>query len=647
MLKKSNYRSDIDGLRAFAVLAVLFFHFFPHHLKGGFAGVDVFFVISGYLVTGILYSNIQEEKFSFKEFYFKRVRRLFPSLIAVLVVCCMAGSLLLVADEFANFGKQLFSSALFSTNFVLFSESGYFDRSSDLKPLLHIWSLSIEEQFYIFWPFLIYFLGKNKKVLIYSLLGITIVSLGLNLGLTKNHQAFSFYLLPTRLWELAIGGLLIFVKPAEVQGRIRSVLSLAGFGLILFSFYILNQNKQFPGWWVLLPVLGTCLVIIAGESSIVNKMISDKRIVYIGLISYPLYLWHWPLISYAHIVTSGSVGLTTKIVLLIASLILAVLSYEYLEKPLKAITLSFRSIAKMVTPLVVLGLVGFSVWSMNGVPTRFKRLEAARVSKEAFKAGKDSENGRICNEKVMEIEMCSISDATRPPTVILIGDSHASHLYPGLKKYFDSIGENLLLLGRSGTSPLMNVVSKRNPETTLDDVFEYIQKTKSIHTVVLSAFWGNYFEEAGVQLASFKYKNLIQDKLNPGVEKQEDVFNKAFSRTLENLAKMQKKAIFFHDIPSLPFPLDSCLPRPFVNKLATCQFSEEAERIKQEGYRKAVEPALAKALNVKVFDPMSFLCEQGRCPITRDNTIMYSDDFHLSIDGAVMLMDKLFESGNI
>ena len=200
------YRADIDGLRAIAVLAVVLFHFFPRIMPGGFVGVDIFFVISGYLVTQILHENIKQNQFSFSNFYYKRIRRLFPSLVLVLFFTFIAGVALLFSDELLNLGKNLISASTFTSNFLFFSESGYFDKSSELKPLLHLWSLCIEEQFYLLWPFVIWFFyNKKNHLLKYALLSILLASLLFNLLLTKNHQAFSFYLIFTRLWELAIG----------------------------------------------------------------------------------------------------------------------------------------------------------------------------------------------------------------------------------------------------------------------------------------------------------------------------------------------------------------------------------------------------------------------------------------------------------
>ena len=628
--KPLKYRPDIDGLRAIAVFAVLLFHFFPNRAPGGFAGVDIFFVISGYLVTGIIYSDVIKSSFSFVSFYQKRVRRIFPSLILTLFLCFGIGWVLLMADELLNLGLHLFAGSTFLSNFLLFKESGYFDKSSDLKPLLHLWSLCIEEQFYMIWPLLIFASHKLGKVRVASALWIVFAaSLGLNLYLTPINPIFSFFLLPTRLWELALGGLLVF-------NRRHLDFSIVGLACITLTFYTLNKETNFPGSWALLPTIGTACIILSGSNGRFNKLLSWKPLVYAGLISYPLYLWHWPLISFAHIFFSGPVPVFVRLCLIIVSCILAIFSYEFLEKPLRKKMVSWRQTASICSGLIIAGLVGLLIWKMEGASFRYPELETIRQTGKRFVSTKDSPDSQVCQSRIMNIEMCAISKSAQNPTVALIGDSHANHFYPGLKEYYHQTGENLLLLYKSATPPLYKTAVENAALPNLDDVFNFIESTQSIHTVIISSFWASYFTAEGVQVSDFKYYNPIIDPSHPELKAKDKIFTEAFSRTIEHVLSKQRKLIVFYDIPSLPFHLEKCLPRPFRNA-SNCSFDQSIDDEKQNGYRKAMREILKKYPTIQVFDPVPYICKEKVCQVIKDDSSLYSDDFHLSIQGSKLM----------
>ncbi len=647
-----NYRPDIDGLRALAVIAVLIFHFFPAQLNGGFAGVDIFFVISGYLVTNIIYLNTCKNNFSFINFYLRRIRRLFPSLIIILIFTLLVGWILLLADEFLSLGKHVLAGSTFTSNFLLYSESGYFDKRSELKPLLHLWSLCIEEQFYIIWPLIIWFFYKYKKnYLKIALIAIFLISLILNLLLTSGHPSFSFYFIPTRLWELASGGLLVFInknyfKKSEFTLKffpnIKIDFSILGAILIFLSFFILNKDK-FPGYWAILPVLGTLLIIISDSNSTFNKFLSKKWIVYIGLISYPLYLWHWPILSFANITDARELQPEFKLLLFIISFFLAIITYEYIEKPIRKINIKFHSVSIIFLSLILVGILGFLIMKNNGIPSRYPELEIAVRTKEEFRADKDPKQSKDCIENTVKTEMCAISNKNKKPTVVLIGDSHANHLYPGLKNIFDSKGENLLLLGKSGTAPFLNVLSMKDAFiSSLDDEFNYIQHNDSIHTVIFSAFWGAYYEEDGLAVGDiYNYKKVIKDILNPSEKKQSTIFMQAFSRTIDNMLKLNKKVVVFYDIPVLPFRLSKCYPRPFLKKISNCEFNEILSLNSQERSRKSISMILQNKKNILLLDPVPIICENATCSVIKNNIITYSDEFHLSSEGAILILNKI------
>jgi peptidoglycan/LPS O-acetylase OafA/YrhL len=370
------YRSDIDGLRAVAVLSVVIFHAFPQILPGGFIGVDVFFVISGFLISTILYSNLEAGRFSIFDFYGRRIRRIFPALILVMAACYALGWFVLLPDEYAQLGKHMAGGAGFVQNFVLWSESGYFDNSAETKPLLHLWSLGIEEQFYIVWPILLWIGYRFRLNLLSITVLIAIISFVLNIrgiNVTKDLIA-TFYSPQTRFWELLIGAIaayltlypseklkaffsyvltnaksafkvLVWSKPKVMQMKSdpgsgsanwANIYSVVGLIILLLGMALINKHRAFPGWWALMPTIGSVLLIIAGPKAIINRtLLSSKLMVGIGLISYPLYLWHWVILSFLRIM-QGEVPLWWhRAIAILVAVVLSILTYKFIEKPIR------------------------------------------------------------------------------------------------------------------------------------------------------------------------------------------------------------------------------------------------------------------------------------------------------------------------
>ncbi len=388
-LSHPNYRPDIDGLRAVAVLAVVGFHAFPSWLMGGFVGVDVFFVISGYLISTIIFNNLDKGTFSFSEFYARRIMRIFPALILVLFACLAFGWFALLSDEFNQLGKHIAAGTGFVSNLVLWRESGYFDNSSETKPLLHLWSLGIEEQFYIVWPLVLWFAWKRKFNLLTITVLVTIFSFLLNIKGIKQDAVATFYSPQTRFWELLCGSLLawftiykkgvfddlknkidsllvfvVYRDKSENDGKtLANVLSFVGLFLLVYGFSRFNKELRFPGMWALAPVLGTVLIINADTKAWINRIIlSNKVAVWFGLISFPLYLWHWPLLSFATIVEGKVPSLSIRITAVLFSVLLAWLTVKWIEKPFRfgnqRIGLKVSTLCGLV---FVIGVSGFIV----------------------------------------------------------------------------------------------------------------------------------------------------------------------------------------------------------------------------------------------------------------------------------------------
>ena len=469
-LSHSQYRPDIDGLRAIAILAVVIFHAFPSIMPGGFIGVDIFFVISGFLISSTIFSSLERDRFSLVEFYIRRVKRIFPALILVLMSCLVFGWFVLFASEYRQIGKHVAAGAGFIQNVVLWRESGYFDNSSDTKPLLHLWSLAIEEQFYFFWPLLLAFVWKRQWSFLRITAVISAVSFGANIYLMlSRHQTTAFYLPFSRFWELMVGGVLAYVvlhRPQLIE-RHKDAQSLVGFALILAGLLLLNKGRDFPGWWALLPTLGAFFIISAGPTSWLNeKLLTNKPMVWIGLISYPIYLWHWPILSYLRI-TEGDFSNIQGLFAIILAIGLAWLTYHIIEKPVRFGGESRGKVPVLLISMVFALTLGVMIYKQGGVPQRYSlargksdgllgkrgefvsyfensipewqyfsktdmlkkyRSECDFFDLDKYRVGQRTQIPRSSIEST-----CYTRRPNHPHAVLLWGDSHAQQLYFGLK----------------------------------------------------------------------------------------------------------------------------------------------------------------------------------------------------------------------
>lgn len=322
---------------------------------------------------------------------------------------------------------------------------------------------------------------------------------------------------------------------------------------------------------------------------------------------------------------------------MVISIVLAILTYEFVEK--KFSSRSFKPVSRLLFFNFILGVAGYLIFLNNGIPQRYPRHEELLFSKESFKKSiKPFRKAGFCQEKFNNIEICYIEEEIRSPTVALIGDSHANHWFPGISEQLDD-RENLLLLAKSGTPPILDVKSKRNPDTDLDDEIKYILSTNSIHTVILSAFWSNYFEEKGTFVSGNFYKNSIY---SPSLKSsdQNDIFKQQFEKMIKVLLASNKRVIFFYDIPSLDFDLNSCLVRPLLKQHNTCIYDVSHELEKQKGYRSIIEPLIFK-FKILSFDPLNLICNSNDCLIKKNNNFIFSDSHHLSIWGSKELSKKL------
>ncbi|MBQ7626250.1 MAG: acyltransferase, partial [Rhodocyclaceae bacterium] len=479
-LTHPKYRPDIDGLRAVAVLAVVIFHASPRRLPGGFVGVDIFFVISGYLISTILLENLARDTFSFATFYMRRIRRIFPALAVVLAACFVPGWLVLFADEFAALGKHMAGGAGFVANLVLWKESGYFDTASELKPLLHLWSLGIEEQFYLVWPLLLWLAWKRKFNLLTVIALLLAASFAANLYRIGRAPTAVFYSPHTRFWELLAGSLLawlvmhrgsvaeslrhkcdrllarlIYREPPVNDGRtLDNVLSVAGFVLLAIGFWRITKATPFPGAWAAVPVIGAFCIIAAGAQACWNRVLLGNRVaVFFGLISFPLYLWHWPLLSFARIIEGGKPASVVRAAAVLTAIMLAWLTWRFIERPLRFGGHGKAKAIALAVVVAALGAVGYLTYRMGGFPERaanqpFLIAQTDRAREGA--QGRDDFCVRLFLTDGIQPSICRVTPNQPDPSIVLIGDSMAWHFFHGLDKFAQQHDVGVLELDHLG-----------------------------------------------------------------------------------------------------------------------------------------------------------------------------------------------------
>jgi peptidoglycan/LPS O-acetylase OafA/YrhL len=487
------YRPDIDGLRAVAVLAVVAFHAFPTRLPGGFVGVDVFFVISGFLISGIIRKRLLENRFSFADFYARRVRRIVPALLVVLVACYAFGWFTLLPIPFEQLGKHIVAGVAFASNFVLWSEAGYFDASAATKPLLHLWSLGIEEQFYLVWPLLLFAVSRWRRGALVLVAVVGIASFAVNLATVHASPVAAFYSPLSRFWELQLGCLLALIdeddRAKTMPRALAEAMSIVGALLLAFAIARLDSSLAYPGAWALFPTIGTFLLIAAGPSTMLARLVLSRRaMVAIGAISYPLYLWHWPLLTFASIDAFGSPTLGVRIAAVVVAVVLAVATYVLVERPIRFGTrLRFRTPA-LLAGLVAIGAIGFVTLQQGGVATRFPSdIRALADWRYDYKTDARYPDCWLSNTQPADgfAPACIDTTAGRP-RVVLWGDSHAARLYPGLKAVF---GDSLAIsqFTRDACVPVLDHGYPRCRENNAWVVGE-IARLKP-ETVILFGYW--------------------------------------------------------------------------------------------------------------------------------------------------------------
>lgn len=643
-LTHPKYRADIDGLRALAVLSVVSFHAFPGLLKGGFVGVDIFFVISGFLITSIILNSLQKGTFSFGEFYVRRIKRIFPALILVMSACLAFGWFALLPREYEQLGKHIAAGAGFVSNFFFWQElaTGYFDSASETKPLLHLWSLGIEEQYYIIWPALLYLAWKRHVGFLILAGTITAISFTWNIQIVRADAVQAFFSPLPRFWELLAGSFLAYLTLHKISirdkallmlgsvlGKSDSLLKLAGawlrhaqsvLGVLLIGLAVLlvNKDKAFPGWWVLLPIAGAYLIISAGQHAWLNRtVLSNRVLVWIGLISYPLYLWHWPLLSFARIMESKTPSISIRLVAIVLALVFAWLTYRFIEHPIRFGSKK-RSWLILLPLMTIFGGVGYATYAMDGYRQRFTENELGQI--DALGKGKLTAIWAPCGSAQGISEACRILYPNKPPEVALLGDSHARHFAFALQDIYAPLGMNIVAQGNRGCTPffelgkndVLNALCRGVMEKALNDVIA----SSSIHTVVMGSF-------AKVRIEDYGGK----------------IYKSAMYYTLKRLVAADKQVIFIVDAPNLGFNPEECVPiRPLYfpghqvkSPCATSRYRFEA---KNAEFHQIIRDARKEFPMVKFIDAYKYFCGGDYCQAMIDGILLYRDEHHLNSEGA-------------
>jgi peptidoglycan/LPS O-acetylase OafA/YrhL len=620
------YRPDIDGLRALAVLAVVGFHAFPELFPGGFIGVDIFFVISGYLITGILLDNIHQGKFSIVDFYARRIRRIFPALLSILLACLVAGWLVFLTDEYKTLGKNIVASSLFVSNFFLWTQVSYFDTSAEFKPLLHLWSLAVEEQFYIIWPATLYLLSKKKNLLLYGTTAILLVSFSSSIS-HLNSVASRFYLPNNRFWELLIGALLTIKFQTGIYDRIPAwSKSLAGLMLILASVFALDKHSVFPGWLALPPTLGAFLLISAGEHNWINRKIFSAGIaVFIGLISYPLYLWHWPLLAFAKVLKGSDVSWQIRTGCVAMSFFLAWTTYHLVERPLRSA--HTWKVPALIVVALLLGCIGYL-----GAQGMIKPRSASYGLELILKEIDEWEFPRSEQDITFEGQHF-LAQGKQTNVALFIGDSNMAMYAARINRLVAAdtthAGKGAVFATLGGCMPVPGVGRLDTPTCLplMRSTYRYALENQSVSTVVIGALWANYHYES----QSFYQQGSVTFPL----QQHEEMAYAALEKTIHDLVGSGKKVYVILNIPWSQY-LD---PRSlFKRSSADFQFSvtttggiERKSLDNIEGVNHQLS-LLAERAGATVINPVDHLCNSQRCPLfTDEGQLIYKDSGHLTV----------------
>ncbi|WP_162782021.1 acyltransferase family protein [Arenimonas caeni] len=637
------YQPHIDGLRAVAVLLVIL-----HHLGdwagmgGGYVGVDVFFVISGYLITSVVKAEIEQCTFTIGGFYKRRVIRLAPAYFLVLVATTVAALVWMLPAELAEYSRSAAASSVFLANFFMWREvGGYFGVSADTVPLLHLWSLAVEEQYYLFWPFFLLVVTRllKRRVMPYLLVALVIGGVAVSEWGVQKYPAAAYYLLPTRFYELMVGSLLAYLPAVAARAAVSNVLAGAGAMLVLYAGFTFNRETPFPGLAALVPVLGTALLIRCGEGTWVGRLLSTRPATQMGLISYPAYLWHWPILVFLglnQIEVTRDVGLAV----LVSTFVLSWLTWKFVELPARA----FRNRSPRRVVVLGAGLPVFAVclaaWMLvaaNGLPARFP--ESLNKKSEALLAHPNRLRGR-CNEgpptSPLPPDKCILGRAGGPVDFLLVGDSHANH-FTG---FLDELGKDANLRGydmtRSNT-PFLPGVDRWHMRNGAEEHHEaFVPRNRYVSSLLAS----NHYR---VVVLAGNYTGFADGEI---IRAGDLTGEKALASGLRNAILEAKasaeKVVIITTIPLLTAGLSDCSLRSerFDTELdCTLDRRHHEERAAAAG--RIIESMRREFTDVVWVEPEVLMCSENLCETELDGVPLYKDQGHLNDYGSRLLARRL------
>ena len=638
VLTTEYYRAEIDGLRGIAVLAVVGFHAFPDYFPGGFVGVDVFFVISGFLISSIILRQLSRSQFTIADFYTRRVRRIFPALLVVLAACLLFGGLVLLPNELEELGKHIGSAALFASNFTLWFESGYFDTTAEFKPLLHLWSLGIEEQFYLLWPLLLLLLWRRPRMIRGSVALLTLASFVLCLIIGSRSSVANFYFPLSRFWELGLGCLLAVLKQSpESAGRwlghypfrtarygrltkmADSLLPVVGVGLIAVSLLLFDRKTVFPGWAALVPTVGAmCVIAARSDSWFQRRVMASGVLVFVGVISYPLYLWHWPTLSFAAILEAGTPASAIRGVAVLLSFVLAWLTFVLVERPIRAQRSGRVSVA-LAAGLSILGAAGLGTYALRGFPERFD-IDVRALTPEPRR-------NHLCPGEFRLHRLFNYCKGTQsaPPAAIFLGDSRAQSVYDGIA---DTLGarHSLTLLARGGCPPLLggdlHYLNQQGCKEVWDSFAKYVEEAKP-RLVVLVGGGIHLLDPADARLEKTSDFATLEDAFKYGL------------RELIIALGKTSRVVYIRPLPYFE-SAPSCFLRPVSLPGNRCfpTIQRSALEATMASFDRILYELRDEIPQLQLVDGIAALCDTTSCSQTLPSgELMYADHIHLSSAG--------------
>jgi len=643
------YRKEIDGLRAIAVLPVILFHAGFTVFGGGYVGVDIFFVISGYLITTIIVDEMDKGSFSLLKFYERRARRILPALFFVMLCTLPFAWLWMLPQDLKSFSQSLVAVPLFASNVLFWLRSGYFDPESELKPLLHTWSLAVEEQYYVLFPVFLMLAWKfGKKRIIFLLAMIAIISLLAAQWGSGRYPSFTFYLLPTRAFEILIGALVSLYtnhkhRINSADQPISQLASLTGLALVLYAIFAFDKNTPSPSLYTLIPTIGTILIIVySNKNSLVGRLLGSKPFVGIGLISYSAYLWHQPLLAFARYESPIGENQILLGLMALVSLVLGYASWQYIEKPFRDSQTIGRSkilIFVFVGSLFFLS-IGYIGHSNGG--HEFRLPIASRDSNlfgniKTFHDSRRPNNSCIekLNLSLLPEEVCLAS--SNEPEILFAGDSHAMSLYSSI--YGNSIelkgalisGHSCPLYPELTYTPSFKKGWGNNCTNISNKVVHVAKRFDSIKTIVIVNYLNDVSNNPSIYSTSGK-------KLT-----NKEAFEAGYSNLIKELLNLNKRVIFFIDVPHAKFDPKRCLQElPYsLYSIPECRFEASENTKIREQYMQEVYKLKTKFPSLIIFDPTELFCNENYCEIEKNKRALYFDKDHISVYASELLVRKM------